>query len=150
MIPANLLKSYLDTTIAYVEGGTLVGPEAMPLDTTILVISGQNPMDRVLDAAENARLHAALRLDLMAAGCQPQEVRCTGACGTHGEDAWAVMDVDDGGQTRRLVMDLARAFDQRAIFHVTDATVAILMTDGTHDGRVAGQRKRHHDDVTEL
>jgi hypothetical protein len=144
------LATYLATLIDDPLGGKrLVGEGAAPWPEpghpVAFVVSGRNPMDTRLDDFLNERRHTLLRDRLVAvqsiARCV--EVDAYAPDGSWREPSFWV----SGPEAARLeaeLLPLAHAFRQRAIFRVTDAEIAVLMTDRAHDGVVAGARRRDH------
>jgi hypothetical protein len=127
----------------------LVGPGAAPWPEpehpAAYVISGRNPMDAPLDAFLNERRHALLRDRLLALpGCAVlREVDAFAPDGSWREPSFWVSG-EGGSWLEAHLLPLAHAFRQRAIFRVTDAEIAVVMTDRAHDGAVAGARTRDH------
>lgn len=149
-MPEEALATYLATLIDDpLSGKRLVGEGAAPWPEpghpVAFVISGRNPMDVPTDAFLNERRHALLRDRLVALGGAAAcvEVDAFAPDGSWREPSFWV----SGPEAARLeaeLLPLAHAFRQRAIFRVTDAEIAVLMTDRAHDGVVAGARRRDH------
>ena len=57
-------------------------------------VRADSTSDQVLPKDANPLHLAELHATLMAGGCEPEEARCTGICGTHGEDTWLVRDAE--------------------------------------------------------
>lgn len=96
------------------------------------VVSGQNPMDRLLPEDQNDQLHAALVEDLKMLGVYAGDGVGSAAAGGWSERMAVVADSDREG-----VIAVANRFGQRSIFEVDDKSVLIVEVSS---GEVRGTR----------
>lgn len=115
--------------------GSLVTVEPRPIGVVdgefsegvdrIHVITAFNPRSRLLRPGENEERNRLLRDDLDRAGLRHTTAVGRSLDGSWREESFAVLDASP-----ELVLDLARRYEQNAIFEWTDQHLAVLWSDG--------------------
>lgn len=105
------------------------GAEAGPLSLVapVHVISAQNPREQVLSTDENKMRHRLLfdYLSLYTPAFALHEVEASSTQGSWSESSWATAGLD-----REAALAIARRFQQRAIFELTESTVSVIDAEG--------------------
>ncbi|MEB3209440.1 MAG: DUF3293 domain-containing protein [Synechococcus sp.] len=126
--------SYAGTVIAGGENSSIVfagsGAKSLPMVAPVHVISAQNPYEKFLGESENLRRTEILGQYLQATpGVVAMEQvigRASDSDATWKEESWAV-----SGLVRSQALDIAKYFQQRAIFELTESDMIVVAADGS-------------------
>lgn len=127
-------NSYAGTVITSGENSSVVfagpGAEKLPMVAPVHVISAQNPYEQFLGKFENLRRTEVLGQYLRATpGVVAMEQvigRSSDPDATWKEESWAV-----SGLTRSQALDIAKHFQQRAIFELTESDMIVVAAGGS-------------------